>query len=606
MRKVLALMAVIALITAPVVYGAADENFIGPTITKNKINVRGDIRAGDDLIVVDDASIGGDLAVGGDLDITGDVIFDGNMDINAGLDVDTPIDNLIGIQFTTVTDAAAGEIGITAGQSVDIDADGDDVLINAADDIVITGDAADSVVTITTGATGSISVEGGAALNLDGDAIGIGDATDTVTVPAAFNTQSVTNIDVLTASKPVFTDASKNLTSTGTLGADQGGTGIASPTDHAVLVGSGAAAMDAVGVGADNEVLCGVTSGDPTFRSLADADVPAILTISGGTVNDSIIGGSTPAAITGTTITGVTFTDESASLTAGVFSGIVDLGSVTTADINAGTFDGVVGGTAPAAGSFTTIVGTGVDINPVITPNTSLRPVDITYDYAGAVDNAGGVDMDLFGFRVTITQTSSNDDPDIGDRGYFQPIRSDLHINGFVDDAYAFYGKVYIDGDSTLNQAYGANLVIDNGVNAVTMDETGNLAGLGISINGSGDVTCGGTGYGKYSGIYVNWNQTTDLTVDSCAMYIGVASGAILDSGYRVNASGDLVNSFHSYNSSGTMTNAMNIEGAHTNAFALPASGTDPVADGAFTADTSTGRIAITVGGDTRYLYYYD
>jgi len=248
---------------------------------------------------------------------------------------------------------------------------------------------------------------------------------------------------------------------------------------------------------------------------------------------------------------------------------------------------------------------TGVDINPVVTPNTSLRPVDITYDYAGAVDNAGGVDMDLFGYRVTITQTSSNDDADIGDRGYLQPIRSDLHINGFVDAAYAFYGKIYIDGDSTLNQGYGANLVIDNGAHAVTMDESGNLAGLGISINGSGDVTCGGTGYGKYSGLYINWNQTNALTVDSVATYIGVQSGALLDSAYRVNASGTLINSFHSYNSSGTMTNAMNIEGAHTNAFAFPAEATAPVE--AHVADeNSTGRIKITVGGVDRYLYYYD
>jgi len=210
-----------------------------------------------------------------------------------------------------------------------------------------------------------------------------------------------------------------------------------------------------------------------------------------------------------------------------------------------------------------------VDINPSITPNTSLRPVDITYDYAGAVDNAGGVDMDLFGYRVTITQTSSNDDPDIGDRGYLQPIRSDIHINGFVDDAYALYGKVYVDGASTANQIYGANLVVDNGANLVEMDETGNLAGLGISINGDGDVTCGGTGYGKYSGIYVNWNQTTDLTVDSCGSYFGVQTGALLDSGYRINASGTLTNAFHSYNSSGTITTGFKADGAHTNCIDL-------------------------------------
>jgi hypothetical protein len=42
----------------------------------------------------------------------------------------------------------------------------------------------------------------------------------------------------LTASKPVFTDASKNLTSAGTLGVDQGGTGQTSYTDGQLLIGN--------------------------------------------------------------------------------------------------------------------------------------------------------------------------------------------------------------------------------------------------------------------------------------------------------------------------------------------------------------------------------
>jgi hypothetical protein len=39
----------------------------------------------------------------------------------------------------------------------------------------------------------------------------------------------------LTASKPVFTDGSKNLVSTGTLGVDQGGTGLATTTAYSVV-----------------------------------------------------------------------------------------------------------------------------------------------------------------------------------------------------------------------------------------------------------------------------------------------------------------------------------------------------------------------------------
>jgi hypothetical protein len=49
-----------------------------------------------------------------------------------------------------------------------------------------------------------------------------------------------TTLSALTASKPVFTDASKQLTSTGTLGVSQGGTGLTSaPSNGQILIGNG-------------------------------------------------------------------------------------------------------------------------------------------------------------------------------------------------------------------------------------------------------------------------------------------------------------------------------------------------------------------------------
>lgn len=62
----------------------------------------------------------------------------------------------------------------------------------------------------------------------------------------------------------------------------------------------------------------------------------------------------------GGTLTATTFTDQSMSVTAGVFSGIVDLGTVVTADIDGGSIDGTVIGAASAlAGSFSTVGATG-------------------------------------------------------------------------------------------------------------------------------------------------------------------------------------------------------------------------------------------------------
>ena len=54
----------------------------------------------------------------------------------------------------------------------------------------------------------------------------------------------------------------------GTLGADHGGTGARSLTDHAVLLGSGAAAITPTAVGTTGQVLVGATGADPAWSSI--------------------------------------------------------------------------------------------------------------------------------------------------------------------------------------------------------------------------------------------------------------------------------------------------------------------------------------------------
>jgi len=242
---------------------------------------------------------------------------------------------------------------------------------------------------------------------------------------------------------------------------------------------------------------------------------------------------------------------------------------------------------------------------PTVVADTSMYPIRISYNYPGATINTG-VDMDCYGIRSTITQTTSNDKATLGQRGYIQGMRSGIVVDGFVDDAYSFYAKMTVSGTSTANQLYGLNSVWNHGAYAITMDETGNIAGVGISMNGSGDVTCGGAGYGKVSGMYINWAETNAMTVDTCGIYLGVASGATLDSGFRVNASGTLTNSFHSYNSSGTMTSAMKIDGAHTYVLDLDDATTCATTTESGAATTIKGNILVkTVAGATGYINVY-
>jgi hypothetical protein len=75
----------------------------------------------------------------------------------------------------------------------------------------------------------------------------------------------------LTASKPVFTDASKNLVSTGTLGADQGGTGLSTTTAYSVVFSgttSTGAFQASAGPGSAGQILTSNGAGAlPTFQA---------------------------------------------------------------------------------------------------------------------------------------------------------------------------------------------------------------------------------------------------------------------------------------------------------------------------------------------------
>ena len=82
------------------------------------------------------------------------------------------------------------------------------------------------------------------------------------------------NNTALTASKPVFTDASKNLVSTGTLAYDQGGTGQTSAfTQYGVTYASTTSTLATTGAGTAGYVLTSNGSSAPTFQAAASSGV---------------------------------------------------------------------------------------------------------------------------------------------------------------------------------------------------------------------------------------------------------------------------------------------------------------------------------------------
>ena len=108
--------------------------------------------------------------------------------------------------------------------------------------------------------------------------------TSTLTGVATLTAQPT--LSSLTASKPVFTDASKGLVSTGTLGADQGGTGVVNNVAMTVT-GSGNFAYTRTLTGATNVTF--PTTG--TLATLAGSE-----TFTNKTLTSPIIGG-TPTGV---------------------------------------------------------------------------------------------------------------------------------------------------------------------------------------------------------------------------------------------------------------------------------------------------------------------
>ncbi len=69
------------------------------------------------------------------------------------------------------------------------------------------------------------------------------------------------------------------------LAVDDGGTGASSLTDHGVLCGSGTAAVTALSVGTNGQVLVGSTGADPVFATIGSANTSIAGTLGAGTLS---------------------------------------------------------------------------------------------------------------------------------------------------------------------------------------------------------------------------------------------------------------------------------------------------------------------------------
>jgi hypothetical protein len=227
---------------------------------------------------------------------------------------------------------------------------------------IITGAVTISDTTQSTSTTtGALIVSGGVGIAKN---VFIG-GTLGVTGVATFTAQPI--VSSLTASKPVFTDASKGLVSTGTLDTTQGGTNLTTYTTGDILYASATNVLSKLAIGTTGQHLI-VTAGLPAWGT------------------DTALGTVTSVSWTGGLVSVATATTTPAFTVAGTSGGIVYFSSASTwASSAALTQYGVVYGGGAGATPVATAAGT---TGQVLTATTSGAPT-WSATYAGTVTSVG-------------------------------------------------------------------------------------------------------------------------------------------------------------------------------------------------------------------------
>ena len=294
----------------------------------------------------------------------------------------------------TITDGSNGNIAITpdgtgevdiskvdiAGGEIDAVTLGTNSAVTQAivDNILIDGnvigrnDVDQDLITLTNGV---VTVAGRvAATTLTGDGSGL------TAVPAA-------SISTLAGQDPIVFEGATDNTEETTLR-------IADPSaDRTVTIPDATGTIITTGNLSSITTTGTITSGVWSGTALVDAKVDNDLTISGGTVDNSVIGGSTAAAGTFTTLTGAT----------------VNIGNANIAEAELEMIDGITAGTAAASKAL--VVSSNKDIGTIrnLTIDGTLSDGNYTFDTNGNVSGLGSVSSGAITTSGKVRLNSSED-----------------------------------------------------------------------------------------------------------------------------------------------------------------------------------------------------
>ncbi|MDE2026023.1 MAG: MerR family DNA-binding transcriptional regulator, partial [Patescibacteria group bacterium] len=465
---------------------------------------------------------------------------------------------------------------------------------------------------ISIGNTGTLSITDGTNTLLS---LADSGTTGTLTVNAA-------NISGLTASKVVFTDSSKNLTSSGTVGVGQGGTGVGTfGGTNTLLYTSAADSLGSLTAGTNGQILVGNTAGAPSFVTLgSDATINSgtgalTLATSGVTANSYGSATSVPTftvdskgrltAASNTTISGLT----ASNLTAGDFSSVINTGtyginisgsagSATSATSATNATNSTNVGTTATSGNadfyplfvasssnsnqasslnsaFTFHPSTGVltatTFSGALSGNASTATKLATARAINGVSFDGTADITVAAAAGTLTGTSLASNVVSSSLTSVGTLVSGTHI-----DTATFTNHTLTDsGALTLATTGDNNLTLTpGGVGTVVVNpNAGGQASLIIANQGSGDLltaSAGATpkftvkangnvvGTGSLSGFTIAAGSNTISGLTASNLTAGDFSGAITSGTYSINVSGS-AGSATSATTATTATNATNI-----------------------------------------------
>ncbi len=371
-------------------------------------------------------------------------------------------------------------------------------LITTANDLAVNG--ADIT---TTAGTATI-------FNTNATTLSIGGATTTFNLGGA---SSAINVPALTASSVVFTDGSKNLTSTGTVGIAQGGTGAttaatalnallpASWVKGDLIVGNGNSSATRLPVGTNNQIMI-ANSGQATGLQWVNASSILTDTLNFSELADSLaLDASTSVAMTGFDLN---FTNTGGNGNISMVPG----GTITLTAGGASTWSTSAGNLTLQAGSGTISLGTTTALTAsgalAITSNTTNA---LTLDSGttgtvnlGTGNNAKAINIGTGTAGNTISIGTNNTTADTISIGSAQDT---LTITGNSSSTFVLAGTTLSSTELNRLDAKDAALVDINDAVAIAITGTGALnagsitTGFGAIDVGVDNITTTGVVYGN-------------------------------------------------------------------------------------------------------------